>query len=228
MYKKSQFIKNVYKPKDVMELLNVTHRTLYNYDEQGKLKFSRSESGRRIIFRDDLLQYLDDKGLLIDDTEAEKRDYIYARVSSQKQSITGDLDRQAMFIIENVNNLQSPVVLKEVGSGLNDKRPKLLKLMDDVMDGKVNNIYVTYKDRLTRFGFNYLERICNHHGVRIIVVEDIDRTKSIEQELAEDLMSMSAKEKLDKVVEYLGSHKEISKKEIMDIICEDEDIDFMV
>ena len=228
MYKKSQFIKDVYKPKDVMELLNVTHRTLYNYDEQGKLKFSRSESGRRIIFRDDLLQYLDDKGLLIDDTEAEKRDYIYARVSSQKQSITGDLDRQAMFIIENVNNLQSPVVLKEVGSGLNDKRPKLLKLMDDVMDGKVNNIYVTYKDRLTRFGFNYLERICNHHGVRIIVVEDIDRTKSIEQELAEDLMSMSAKEKLDKVVEYLGSHKEISKKEIMDIICEDEDIDFMV
>ena len=117
-----------------------------------------------------------------------------------------------MFIIENVNNLQSPVVLKEVGSELNDKRPKLLKLMDDVMDGKVNNIYVTYKDRLTRFGFNYLERICNHQGVRIIVVKDIDRTKSIEQELAEDLMSMSAKENLDKVVEYLGSHKEISKK----------------
>ena len=34
MYKKSQFIKDVYKPKDVMELLNVTHRTLYNYDER--------------------------------------------------------------------------------------------------------------------------------------------------------------------------------------------------
>lgn len=34
MYKKSQFIKDVYKPKDVMELLNVTHRTLSNYDEQ--------------------------------------------------------------------------------------------------------------------------------------------------------------------------------------------------
>ena len=33
MYKKSQFIKDVYKPKDVMEVLNVTHRTLYNYDE---------------------------------------------------------------------------------------------------------------------------------------------------------------------------------------------------
>ena len=48
------------------------------------------------------------------------------------------------------------------------------------------------KYRLTRFGFNYLERICNHHGVRIIVVKDIDKTKSIEQELAEDLMSLIA------------------------------------
>lgn len=156
------------------------------------MKFSRSESGRRIIFRDDLLKYLDEKGLLVDDISAEKRDYIYARVSSNKQSISGDLDRQVMFLVEHIDSLYKPIILKEIGSGLNDKRPKLLKLMDDVMNGKVNNIYVTYKDRLTRFGFNYLERICNHHGVRIIVVKDIEKTKIIEQELAEDLMSLIA------------------------------------
>ena len=52
-----------------------------------------------------------------------------------------------------------------------------------------------------------------------------DKKKEIVKEI---LISMTAKEKLDKVVEYLGSRKEISKKEIMDIICEDEDIDFMV
>ena len=39
MFKVSEFTKEVYKPKDVMKLLGVTHRTLYNYDEQGKLKF---------------------------------------------------------------------------------------------------------------------------------------------------------------------------------------------
>lgn len=68
MFKVSEFTKEVYKPKDVMQLLGVTHRTLYNYDEQGKLRFRRSESGRRIIFREDLLKYLDEKALLIDDT----------------------------------------------------------------------------------------------------------------------------------------------------------------
>ena len=60
------------------------------------------------------------------------------------------------------------------------------------MDGKVNNIYVTYKDRLTRFGYHYLETICGHYGVRIIVVKDMEQRKSIEQELAEDLMNLIA------------------------------------
>ena len=192
MFRVSEFTKEVYKPKDIMKLLGVTHRTLYNYDEQGKLKFQRSESGRRIIFREDLLHYLDEKGLLLDDTDLEKHDYIYARVSSQKQASSGDLDRQVLFLIEHCSELQKPIIVKEVGSGLNDKRPKLEKLLEHVMDGKVNNIYVTYKDRLTRFGYHYLEKICEHYGVRIIVVKDIERRKSIEQELAEDLMSLIA------------------------------------
>ena len=149
MFKVSEFTKEVYKPKDVMKLLGVNHRTLYNYDEQGKLKFQRSESGRRIMFREDLLHYLDEKGLLLDDTDLEKHDYIYARVSSQKQASSGDLDRQVLFLIEHCSELQKPIILKEVGSGLNDKRPKLEQLLEYVMHGKVNNIYITYKDRLT-------------------------------------------------------------------------------
>ena len=64
--------------------------------------------------------------------------------------------------------------------------------MEDVMNGKVNHVYVTYKDRLTRFGYHYLEKVFAHYGVRIIVVKDIEKAKSIEQELAEDLMSLIA------------------------------------
>lgn len=47
-----------------------------------------------------------------------KKDVIYARVPSNEQKTKGDLDRQAMFLIENVDNLINPLVLKEVGSGL--------------------------------------------------------------------------------------------------------------
>ena len=104
--------------------------------------------------------------------------------SSNKQALSGDLDRQVLFLIEQVSDLQKPIILKEVGSGLNDQRPKLMKLMEDVMDGKVNNVYVTYKDRLTRFGYHYLEKVFYHYGVRIVVVKDMQRIKSNEQELA--------------------------------------------
>ena len=218
MYKASEFTKEVYKPKDVMQLLGVTHKTLYNYDEQGKLKFQRSESGRRILFRQDLLDYLNEKGLLLDDTDLEKHDYIYARVSSNKQVLSGDLDRQVLFLIEQVSDLQKPVILKEVGSGLNDKRPKLMKLMEDVMEGKVNNVYVTYKDRLTRFGYHYLEKIFHHYGVRIVVVKDMERIKSIEQD------SLAAKDKLDAVKLYLEKTEEIKKEELLAIIEETEEL----
>lgn len=216
MFKKSEFTKEVYKPKDVMQLLGVTHRTLYNYDEQGKLKFSRSESGRRIIFRDDLLEYLESKGLLYDDTKEEKRDYIYARVSSNKQVISGNLDKQVLFLVENVNNLRNPIVLKEVGSSLNDKRPQLLKLIEEVMNGNVNNVYVTNKDILIRYGYPYLEKVFNHYGVSIIEVD------GIEQEIEEDLTSLVAKEKLDKIEEYINKTEEIKKQELLDIIANKE------
>ena len=212
MFKKSEFTKEVYKPKDVMQLLGVTHRTLYNYDEQGKLKFSRSESGRRIIFRDDLLKYLNSKGLLYDDTKEEKRDYIYARVSSNKQVISGDLDRQVLFLVESVNNLRNPIVLKEVGSSLNNKRTQLLKLIEEVMNGSVNNIYVTDKDILIRFGYPYLEKVFNHYGVSIIEI------KGIEQDIEEDITSLVAKEKLAKIAEYINKTEELKKQELLDII----------
>lgn len=212
MFKKSEFTKEVYKPKDVMQLLGVTHRTLYNYDEQGKLKFSRSESGRRIIFREDLLEYLNSKGLLYDDTKEEKRDYIYARVSSNKQVISGDLDRQVLFLVESVNNLRNPIVLKEVGSSLNNKRTQLLKLIEEVMNGSVNNVYVTDKDILIRFGYPYLEKVFNHYGVSIIEI------KGIEQDIEEDITSLVAKEKLAKIAEYINKTEELKKQELLYII----------
>ena len=130
--------------------------------------------------------------MLYDDTQIEKIDVIYTRVSSHDQKNGGDLDRQAMFLIENVNNLHSPLILKEVGSGLNDKRPQLQKLLKMVCNDEVRNVYITYKDRLTRFGYHYLETMFLAHNVNIIVVKDENADKSVQEELVEDMMSLIA------------------------------------
>ena len=192
MLKKSDFTKQVYKTGEVAKILGVTNQTIQNYDRDGRLKVGRSGGGHRAIAREDLLHFLEEKGLLYDDTQKEISDVIYARVSSHDQKSHGDLDRQALFLVEHVHGLQNPVILKEVGSGLNDNRKQLQKLLEMVCRGEVRNVYVTYKDRLTRFGFRYLETVFSAHGTAIIVVRDEKEEKSVQEELVEDMMSLIA------------------------------------
>ena len=112
MYKISDFTKPVYKTGEIMEILNISYSTIKVYDKNGTLPIKRTGTGRRAVFREDLLNYLDSKGLLYDDTEtAKKHDVIYVRVSSHEQKQKGDLDRQAMFLLENVHDLHNPIII---------------------------------------------------------------------------------------------------------------------
>lgn len=192
MYKKSEFVKNSYKTGEVAKLLNVSNRTIQNYDRDGKLKVHRTENNRRCIMRDDLLTFLDSHGLLLDDESHSRRDVIYARVSSHDQAKNGDLDRQALFLVESVGNLHNPLILKEVGSGLNDKRKCLHTLISMVCNNEVSKVYITYKDRLTRFGYSYLETMFKAHDTDIVVVQNSEESKSVQEELVEDMMSLIA------------------------------------
>lgn len=192
MYLVSDFKKQSYKVNEVANILNVSTKTVRKYDAQGILHAERTVGNHRAIMRDELLRFLKDKGMLYDDSATERRDVVYARVSSHDQKNHGDLDRQALFLVENVSDMQNPLVLKEVGSGLNDKRKKLQELLKMVSNGEVRNVYITYRDRLTRFGFNYLQTMFNACGTNIIIVRDINSEKSVQEELVEDMMSLIA------------------------------------
>lgn len=203
MYKASEFTRPIYKIGDIARAIGVTTHTLRNYEDSGLIKFFRSSGGHRRVEREELLRFLDSKGLLLDDNDDIKRDVIYARVSSHEQEVKGDLDRQVVHILECQDGLRNPLVLKEVGSGLNDKRKKLQELIKLVLDGKVNKVYVTYRDRLTRFGYHYLESVFLAKGVDIVVLKDISQEKDVQQELVEDMMSLIASfsgKKLDEIV----------------------------
>jgi predicted site-specific integrase-resolvase len=127
-----------------------------------------------------------------EDERLQKVDVIYARVSSHEQKAKGDLDRQALYLVEHVTNLVNPVIIKEVGSGLNDRRNQLHRLIGMVMAGKVSNVYITYRDRLTRFGYHYLEAAFRSAGTEIVVVKDIESERTVQEELVEDMMALIA------------------------------------
>jgi IS element ISTsi1 orfA, putative resolvase len=65
-------------------------------------------------------------------------------------------------------------------------------LLKMVCNNEVRNVYIIYKDRLTRFGYRYLETMFMAHNVNIVVVKDTAYKKTVSEELVEDLMSLIA------------------------------------
>jgi putative resolvase len=140
----------------------------------------------------------------------------YARVSSHEQKQKGDLDRQISRLrdyvdhnltskkiktnnnkttsnIENNNNNNNKTnqiyELSDVASGLNTKRIGLLKLFTLVQKGKISHVFITYPDRLTRFGFEYLKWYFGSYGVTIHCLEENEQ-KSVQDEMVDDLIAI--------------------------------------
>ena len=105
--------------------------------------------------------------IIIDNPDIEKTVAIYARVSSSENK--DNLESQAERLISycNAKGYKVSKIVKEIGSGLNDKRPKLESLL---IDNSINIIVIEHKDRLCMFGINYIEKLLSLQNRQIEVV----------------------------------------------------------
>ena len=125
------------------EILDVTPKTLRVWDKENKLKPILTSGGHRRYRESDI-----NKIIGIETTDEAKQEIcaIYARVSSQKQKVSGDLDRQSQRLSEYCakHNLYVEHIIKDCGSGLNDKRQGFTQLTDLVVKGKVNKVIIEH------------------------------------------------------------------------------------
>lgn len=176
------------------KLLNVSKETLRNWDKLGKLKPQVTFGKHRRYKITDIESLMNIEVLPKYNQEIDVIDnvIIYARVSSNEQKQKGDLDRQAQRLCE--FGIKSKYVIfdiiKDVGSGLNDNRKGFNKLTDLVINKKITKIIIEHKDRLTRFQFNFIEKMLNSYGCEIIVMNN--KEVSSDEELASDMMSLLA------------------------------------
>ena len=114
---------------------------------------------------------------------------IYCRVSNTKQH--ADLKRQENILREYCvsNGIIPDKVISDIASGMNENRKGLQELIGLVKDGKVNTVYVSYKDRLTRFGFDYFVYLFSLFGTEIKVV-NLTSEEDFQQELTQDFISI--------------------------------------
>ena len=73
---------------------------------------------------------------------------------------------------------------------MNEKREKFNELLDMVINNEVDTVYVTHKDRLTRFGYEYFETIFKKFNTKIVILNNVINEKNFQQELTEDLISI--------------------------------------
>lgn len=112
------------------------------------------------------------------------RNIAYARVSSSqnKDNLITQLDRVKLFM--NTTGVVVDDEVKDIGSGLNENRRGL----DRILDSKSPiNLYVEHKDRLTRFGFAYIERIIQMNGGSITIINKVDDS---EDDVMQDFVSI--------------------------------------
>ena len=167
------------RPKEACQLLSISYSTLLRWIREGKIKVVTTEGGKYRIPYSEIKKYLEKR--------EETRAVIYARVSSADQR--EDLERQINYLTNyaTAKGYKVVEVLEDIASGLNTQRKGLLNLFKLVEERSIDVVLITYKNRLTRFGFEYIEEFFSTMGVKIEVIFG-EEPKDATQELVEDLI----------------------------------------
>ena len=169
--------------KEVLRVLQITRPTLTKYVKSGKLKVTVKGNGRYDYDADSVYKMLN--------KDIERKTYLYARVSTAKQK--KDLENQVQllktFCFQNGYVIHG--VYQDIASGISfEKRNQFFELLDEVLAGKVNRVVVTYKDRLSRVGFELFTYLFKKYGCEIIVISETGSEKLDSEEIFEEIISL--------------------------------------
>lgn len=162
----------------IKEKYKITNQTLYNWRKNQNISYIKLPSGK-FMYRD-----IQDKT-----NQSSKKNVAYVRVSNSKQK--DDLNKQKQILREYMtsNGFIVDAIYSDIASGMNSNRIEFNKMIKDCIDGKINKIFITYKDRFVRFGFDYFVSILKNFNVEIVVL-NATTEEDFQSELTNDLISI--------------------------------------
>jgi len=191
--------------KDYARDHGIKYRAAWNRFKAGKIPSAFKDDFGKILIREDK----PNRPLKV---------FCYARVSSSQNKANLESQAERITHFANLSGLPVHSIIKEIGSGLNDKRPKLLKILNDI---EITHIVVEHKDRLTRFGFNFLKDWMALRQCQIIVINNVGTDK---EDLMQDFISLvtsmvarlyglrRSKRKTEQLIKELQNDKKINYK----------------
>lgn len=180
--------------KEAMEYLHVSKSSMHRWDKDGKLIPLHTSGGHRRYRLKDLQDFSGEcyDGEYVGKQTSDVIVATYARCSTSDQKQHGDIDRQSQRLSEYCSKKKYKVehIIKDMGSGINDKRKGFVKLCKLVTERKINKVVIEHKDRLTRFQYNLIEFFFNSYGVDIELTDKKEYTE--QEELVNDMMMLIA------------------------------------
>ena len=171
------------KANEVLNLLRITRPTLTKYVNEGIIKVDKLPNGRYEYDSNSVYSFLN--------KDVKRKTYIYARVSTSKQK--ADLDNQIELLKQFcfTNGYVISGIYSDIASGISfEKRSNFFKMLDDIIDNKVEKVVITYKDRLSRVGFDLFYHLFKKYNCEIIVMSEIGSEKLDSQEIFEEIVSL--------------------------------------
>ena len=171
------------KAKEVLSILKITRPTLTKYVKNGTIKVQVLPNGRYDYDEKSVYNFLN--------KNVERKTVLYCRVSTQKQKqdLKNQEDLLKQFCFSNgikINN-----VYKDIASGIDfEKRNDFFIMLDEIIAGKIDTVVITYKDRLSRIGFNLFTYLFQKYNCKIIIVSEIGSTKLDSEEIFEEIVSL--------------------------------------
>jgi len=167
---------------EAAKVVGVAPGTLRRWEREGKISPERTAGGNRRY----TLTML--KPHMAHQTPAEKKTLAYARVSShdQKADLTRQMETLEMYCAAQGWQYE---IISDLGSGMNYHKRGLRKLLAAILDGRINRLVLTHKDRLLRFGAELVFAICEEKQVEVVIINQGDEP-SFEEELAKDVLEI--------------------------------------
>jgi len=175
------------KASEVRKLLRISQQTLRRWAKQGLIRTRQLPNGHYEYVDEDvyrlLAQYRGQTNI--------RETVIYARVSSSSRK--ADLDNQVKTCVEfaRARGWQIHGVYKDVASALDfDRREDFQVLVNRILNYEIERVIITYKDRLTRIGFDFFKKLFGQYGTEIVVVSDYNPDHNDLDELVEELVTV--------------------------------------
>ena len=159
---------------DYAKQQGVRYETAWRWFRDGKIKGHRVGKHTVMI----------DEGQAAPAAPTHQKVAIYARVSSAEQRDNLEQQAERLVAYGTAKGYQITKVVKEIGSGVNDARPKFLALLEDP---SIGILIIEHQDRATRFGFRYIESLFRVQGR---LLEVVNQGENDQEDLLHDLASI--------------------------------------